>query len=72
MMSIMCAETEAQPALMGAVLKRRFDELAQRAAPLIRMTNRGLPTTLLRRGCSGRTRTRGMLAAHTPRMTDAG
>jgi hypothetical protein len=29
-------------------------------------------TTLLRTGCSGRTRTRGGLAAHIPRMRDAG
>lgn len=68
MMSTMCAETEAQPALMGAVLERRLDE----EAPAIRMTNRGLTTTLLRRGCSGRARTRGGLAAHIPRRSDAG
>jgi hypothetical protein len=98
MMSTMCAETKAQPARMGAVLERRLDELARRAAPLIRanvdfyrgpragepfatspaeapairMTNRGLTTTFLRRGCSGRTRERGMRAAHIPRRSDAG
>lgn len=76
-MSTMCAEAEAQIAM----LERRFGEPAQRAASWIRGANRahltcGAATVPslgnLQRGCSRRTPPRATLAARTPRRNHAG
>jgi len=77
MMSIMCAEAEAQIAM----LERRSGEPAQRVASWIRGANRarltwGAATVPslgnLQSGCSRRTPPRATLAARTPRRSHAG